>query len=82
MLGNLAELQRVYDIQVMLWVGGEPLLRPGVLREGVKLFPRNNVTTNGTLDLIELPNLSTSSRLTGLRISMIQSGGRGHSRRS
>jgi sulfatase maturation enzyme AslB (radical SAM superfamily) len=27
-----------------------------VLREGTKLFSRNTVTTNGTLDLIELPN--------------------------
>jgi len=40
----------------MLWMGGEPLLRPDVLREGLKLFPRNHVTTNGTIDLIELPN--------------------------
>ncbi len=56
MLGKLAELQKAHDIQVMLWMGGEPLLRPDVLREGVKIFPRNNVTTNGTLDLIELPN--------------------------
>jgi MoaA/NifB/PqqE/SkfB family radical SAM enzyme len=26
------------------------------LREGLKFFPRNHVTTNGTIDLIELPN--------------------------
>jgi sulfatase maturation enzyme AslB (radical SAM superfamily) len=37
-------------------MGGEPLFRPDVLREGSKLFARNTVTTNGTLDLIELPN--------------------------
>ena len=36
-------------------MGGEPLLRPDVLREGTKLFARNIVTTNGTLDLIDLP---------------------------
>lgn len=56
MLRKLAELQRIHGIQTMLWMGGEPLLRPDVLREGVKIFPRNNVTTNGTLDLIDLPN--------------------------
>jgi len=39
----------------MVWMGGEPLLRPDVLREGVKLFAKNHVTTNGTIDLIDLP---------------------------
>jgi MoaA/NifB/PqqE/SkfB family radical SAM enzyme len=56
MLGKLSELQRLHGIQLMLWMGGEPLLRPDVLREGAKLFSRNTVTSNGTLDLIELPN--------------------------
>ncbi len=55
MLRKIAGLQKRYGIQTMLWMGGEPLLRPDVLREGVKLFPRNNITTNGTLDLIDLP---------------------------
>lgn len=55
MVQKLAELQKRYGILTMLWMGGEPLLRPEVLREGAKLFGRNTVTTNGTLDLIELP---------------------------
>lgn len=55
MVGKLSELQKRHEIQTMLWMGGEPLLRPDVLREGTKLFARNNVTTNGTLDLIDLP---------------------------
>lgn len=58
MLKKLSELQKLHGIQGVLWMGGEPLLRPDVLREGIRLFARNTVTTNGTLDLIELPNCS------------------------
>ncbi len=56
MIEKLSELKRRHGIRFMLWMGGEPLLRPDVLREGTKLFEKNTVTTNGTLDLIELPN--------------------------
>jgi MoaA/NifB/PqqE/SkfB family radical SAM enzyme len=56
MLEKLADMQRRHGIQQMLWMGGEPLLRPDVLKEGVKLFTRNTITTNGTLAPIELPN--------------------------
>jgi len=52
---TLRRLQKRYGILTMLWMGGEPLLRPDVLREGVKLFVSNNITTNGTIDLIDLP---------------------------
>ncbi len=55
MVRKLKELQQRHQILAMLWMGGEPLLRPDVLREGTQLFARNNVTTNGTLDLIDLP---------------------------
>jgi MoaA/NifB/PqqE/SkfB family radical SAM enzyme len=55
MLAKIDELRRRHDIRVMLWMGGEPLLRPDVLREGTRHFERNHVTTNGTLDLIDLP---------------------------
>jgi MoaA/NifB/PqqE/SkfB family radical SAM enzyme len=56
LLAKLAELKMRHGIQTMLWMGGEPLLRPEVLQSGVQLFVRNTVTTNGTLDPIELPN--------------------------
>ena len=54
MLAKLEELQKRHAIQTMVWMGGEPMLRPDVLREGVKLFTNNHVTTNGTIDLIDL----------------------------
>ena len=38
------------------FTGGEPLLRPDVLRDGIKLFSDNTITTNGTLKPIDLPN--------------------------
>lgn len=56
MLKKLAALQKRHGIQHMLWMGGEPLLRPDVLREGITLFAGNTVTTNGTLKPIDLPN--------------------------
>ncbi len=56
MLQKLSDLQKQYGIQLMLWMGGEPLLRPDVLTEGIKLFSKNTITTNGTIDLIDLPD--------------------------
>jgi len=55
MVRRLGEIQARHGIQTMLWMGGEPLLRPDVLWEGTRHFARNHVTTNGTLDLIDLP---------------------------
>jgi MoaA/NifB/PqqE/SkfB family radical SAM enzyme len=56
MLRKLAELKKCHGIQIMLWMGGEPLLRQDVLREGTKLFASNTITTNGTIAPIEFPN--------------------------
>ncbi len=55
MIATLRELQARHGIRLMLWMGGEPLLRPDVLRQGAEIFSINTVTTNGTLDLIDLP---------------------------
>lgn len=56
LLEKLTQLQRRHGIQAMLWMGGEPLLRPDVLQKGIKIFPRNTVTTNGTILPVELPD--------------------------
>jgi len=55
MIRKLSELKNQHGINSMLWMGGEPLLRPDVLLEGTKLFSANTITTNGTLDLLDLP---------------------------
>ena len=56
MIKTLCELQKRHSIMSMLWMGGEPLLRPDVLIEGTRLFSSNTITTNGTRDLLDLPN--------------------------
>ena len=55
-LSKLLEKKRRHGFKSMLWMGGEPLLRPDILIEGVKHFDANNITTNGSLDLIDLEN--------------------------
>jgi len=56
MLEKLAALQEKHGIETMLWMGGEPLLRPDVLERGIKIFEKNHITTNGTIDLIDFPD--------------------------
>jgi len=55
-LAKLLEKKRQHGFNSMLWMGGEPLLRADVLIQGVRRFASNNITTNGTLELIDLPN--------------------------
>ncbi len=50
----LAEIERIRDrhgLMTMVWQGGEPMIRWKVVEQGVKLFHRNTVTTNGTIPL-------------------------------
>ena len=65
MLEKLGALQKKHGIMTMLWMGGEPMLRPDVLREGVKIFQSNTITTNGTIDLIEFPGCTYVVSLDG-----------------
>lgn len=54
MIKEIKKYKKKYGISRILWMGGEPLLRKDVLKRGVKLFPQNVITTNGTLPLINL----------------------------
>jgi MoaA/NifB/PqqE/SkfB family radical SAM enzyme len=57
MIETLEMLRDRHQINAMVWMGGEPLLRKDVLREGVKLFNKNTIVTNGSIDLIDLGNV-------------------------
>ncbi len=52
-LETLRTLRDRHGIVSMLWMGGEPLLKPGLLAQGIPLFARNTVTTNGTVPLVD-----------------------------
>lgn len=52
-LETLRGLRDRHGIVSMLWMGGEPLLKPDLLEQGLRLFPRNTITTNGTLPLVD-----------------------------
>ena len=54
MIKQIKKYKKKHGIQRMVWMGGEPLLRKDVLKLGIKLFPQNTITTNGTLPLINL----------------------------
>ena len=51
-LETLAGLRDRHGIVNILWMGGEPLLRRKLLEKGVRLFPQNTITTNGTAPLV------------------------------
>jgi MoaA/NifB/PqqE/SkfB family radical SAM enzyme len=67
----LSELRRLRDrhgIRYMMWMGGEPMLRWRVLEKGLPLFPRNAITTNGTVPLKDFgPELTYVISLDGPR---------------
>jgi MoaA/NifB/PqqE/SkfB family radical SAM enzyme len=52
-LETLIALRDRHGIVSVLWMGGEPLLRRELIREGIRLFPRNTIVTNGTIPLVD-----------------------------
>jgi MoaA/NifB/PqqE/SkfB family radical SAM enzyme len=67
----LSELQRLRDrhgVRFMMWMGGEPMLRWRTVEKGLSLFPRNIITTNGTVPLKDFgPDLIYVISLDGPR---------------
>jgi sulfatase maturation enzyme AslB (radical SAM superfamily) len=52
-LETLVGLRDRHGITSVLWMGGEPLLRREVIREGISLFPRNTIVSNGTIPPVD-----------------------------
>lgn len=50
-LQRAAALAAQYAIRSAFWVGGEPLLRPRLLRSAMVYFPRNAVVTSGAVPI-------------------------------
>lgn len=61
-LERLASLRETYGLRSAFWVGGEPLLRAGLLTRAMRLFPRNAVATSG---MVPIPALDA-----GLLVSL------------
>jgi MoaA/NifB/PqqE/SkfB family radical SAM enzyme len=53
MLETLRALRDRHGILHALWMGGEPLLKRGLLERGIHLFQGNTITTNGTVPLAD-----------------------------
>lgn len=67
----LAEAERLRDrhgIVWAVWMGGEPMIRWRMLEQGVRLFQRNTIATNGTIPLKNFgPNVTYTLSLDGPR---------------
>jgi len=60
LIEQLRALRDRHRIQAMLWMGGEPLVKKALLREGVQLFEKNTITTNGTIALADFSDVTTN----------------------
>jgi len=59
MLEIIEALRDRHGTRVMVWMGGEPMLRRSLLERGVGLFDYNVVDTNGTIPLADLGPLTS-----------------------
>jgi len=66
-LSGLRTLQGRHNIISMGWSGGEPLYRAEVVTEGAAMFRINQLFTNGTLPIPDVPGLIPFVSLDGTR---------------
>lgn len=65
MLHQLEVLRDKHDIQSMLYMGGEPMIKKDLVFEAMKLFPHNTIVTNGTYGIPSVPGDLVSVSLDG-----------------
>jgi MoaA/NifB/PqqE/SkfB family radical SAM enzyme len=66
-LKGIEILQQRHKIISMGWCGGEPLYRTEVVKQGAKHFQMNQLFTNGTLPIPEIPGLIPFVSMDGTR---------------
>lgn len=68
MLSELRRLRDRHGLRRMMWMGGEPMLRWRMIKEGLSLFRHNTITTNGSVPLVDFgPDLTYVISLDGPR---------------
>ena len=65
MLEQLRLLRDKHGIKSMLFMGGEPMIRKKLVLEGVKLFERPAIVTNGTYGIPSVPGCLVTVSLDG-----------------
>lgn len=65
MLHQLRVLRDKHDIKSMLFMGGEPMIRKGLVLEAIKLFERGSIVTNGTYGIPSVPGHLVTVSLDG-----------------
>lgn len=65
MLHQLEALRDRHNIKSMLFMGGEPMIRKGLVFEAMKLFEHASIATNGTYGIPSVPGHLVSVSLDG-----------------
>lgn len=65
MLDQLRFLRDKHGIKAMLFMGGEPMIRKKLVLEGVRMFERPSIVTNGTYGIPQVPGCLVTVSLDG-----------------
>jgi MoaA/NifB/PqqE/SkfB family radical SAM enzyme len=65
MLHQLAVLRDRHRIRSMLFMGGEPMIRSGLVLEAMNLFEKSSIVTNGTYGIPSVPGHLVTVSLDG-----------------
>lgn len=65
MLHQLQVLRDKHDIKTMLFMGGEPMIRKGLVMEALKMFEEPTIVTNGTYGIPTAPGTVVTVSLDG-----------------